>query len=421
MSSDRGTVALVPRTPLDPATQYRLTVNWNAAVYDESGYGTSGYGGYFDFTTVAAPAPPPDLHACVAAPIGLVSSWRAEGDTTDVRGLNNASAAQVSFAPGRVGTGFQFAPGDFVDIAPSPTLENQQYTIEAWVRPDGPGPNDDTYGSVVIQKMLDVNTTAVSIWWSALDGRFTYVFGNASSAVVRSAHSFSTGDFHHVAATYDGVRFMLFVDGALEGEMALTANIEYGSGVSWSIGSTAAYFRSLGYPRTWNGIIDEVSIYNRALSQAEIQGIVDAAGFGKCVSQQVALIDFESLSDSVPFGSPFSTVYQGVTWSNWLTYAPYSPPYQPAGVNAIYTAVDSAGFTFSERVFLGAWFTRHPQYPGAIYFELYLHGSLVAVSGPLADTPPALTFLPSGYAGLVDEVRVRSANPGSWLMDNVTF
>ena len=48
-------------------------------------------------------------------------------------------------------------------------------------------------------------------------------------------------------------------------------------------------------------------------------------------------------------------------------------------------------------------------------------------SATLADTPPTLTFLPSGYGGLVDEVRVRSlgstivAAGSTWVMDDITF
>jgi hypothetical protein len=38
----------------------------------------------------------------------------------------------------------------------------------------------------------------------------------------------------------------------------------------------------------------------------------------------------------------------------------------------------------------------------------YPNGLLVGTSPTLSDTPPERTFLPSGYSGLVDEVRVRS-------------
>src|SRR5262249_41636546 len=57
----------------------------------------------------------------------------------------------------------------------------------------------------------------------------------------------------------------------------------------------------------------------------------------------------------------------------------------------------------------------------------YRSGSLVATSGVLAQTQPHLTFLPSGYNGLVDEVRVialgtsMTAAGSPWIMDDVSF
>jgi hypothetical protein len=56
-----------------------------------------------------------------------------------------------------------------------------------------------------------------------------------------------------------------------------------------------------------------------------------------------------------------------------------------------------------------------------------LDGVLVHTSAILADTPPTLTFLPSGYAGQVDEVRVRSlggsmtTQGSAWVIDDITF
>lgn len=66
-----------------------------------------------------------------------------------------------------------------------------------------------------------------------------------------------------------------------------------------------------------------------------------------------------------------------------------------------------------------------------IYFELYDNGALVHTSADLNSS--ALTFLASGYSGLVDEVRVLTvANGGTsgslmrsggsaWIMDDVTL
>lgn len=155
------------------------------------------------------------------------------------------------------------------------------------------------------------------------------------------------------------------------------------------------------------------------------------------------VIDFEDQPD-VMGGGPFPVSYQGVTWTadHWLQYAPYEPNgYDPDGVNAIYAADVSHGpdsfssFTFPDQVFVGASFSAplifDPRFISRLFFELYDNGSLVHTSADLGSG--ALTFLPSGYGGLVDEVRVVTLRNGgtqgslmtpggsAWIMDNVTF
>ena len=139
------------------------------------------------------------------------------------------------------------------------------------------------------------------------------------------------------------------------------------------------------------------------------------------------VVDFEDQPDTIDLETPFPSSYWGIMWTNWLHAAPYAAPFQPDGINAVYAAVDGATLTFSERVFVGAEFSRYTVGTGDVYFELYHQGQLVATSALLADTAPQRTFLPSGYAGLVDEVRVRSLDGSmtptgsAWVMDNLTF
>jgi hypothetical protein len=82
---------------------------------------------------------------------------------------------------------------------------------------------------------------------------------------------------------------------------------------------------------------------------------------------------------------------------------------------------------FPARAFAGAYFSRLTGATGNLFFELYSSGALVATSSIFAQTNETRTFLPSGYSGLVDEVRVRAlgnsmTGAGSpWIMDDVTF
>src|SRR5205085_64176 len=81
---------------------------------------------------------------CAQRPSSMVSWWQGDGNISDFLGANNPSASNaVSFVSGKVGTGFTFGSGGYIDIPASVSLASQRYTIQAWVRPDGPGTNRD--------------------------------------------------------------------------------------------------------------------------------------------------------------------------------------------------------------------------------------------------------------------------------------
>jgi len=83
---------------------------------------------------------------------------------------------------------------------------------------------------------------------------------------LRSPDFIPSGIFFHLAYTYDGTRMRLYVDGILKAEESKTGNIIYDD-VNWP------YVQISGYAperALFNGTIDEVRIYNRALSGQEI-------------------------------------------------------------------------------------------------------------------------------------------------------
>src|SRR5262249_37373024 len=82
--------------------------------------------------------------------------------------------------------------------------------------------------------------------------------------------------WYHGAITYDGATLNLYLNGVLEATKT-TAPINT---VPETNGLTIGY-RPLQNIR-WQGQLDEVEIFNRALSQAEIQAIYNAGGAGKC-------------------------------------------------------------------------------------------------------------------------------------------
>jgi hypothetical protein len=209
---------------------------------------------------------------------GLVAWWRAEGDCVDVVdgivGLNQ----NVTFAPGKVGQAFVFADGaSSIAVPPSSTLDIAGaggLTIECWIRPDAfalAGP-----GAPIVE--WDAGATNYLQFWAGRRLFANVVDGSGASYSIQSAAGvLDTNHWQHIAFTYDtgsGVAAIY-----LNGNVAASNNIgsvqlqtSCGVNIGWSA-STSNFF---------GGMMDELSIYDRALSPAEIGAVFNAEYDGKC-------------------------------------------------------------------------------------------------------------------------------------------
>src|SRR5205807_4817584 len=99
-----------------------------------------------------------------------------------------------------------------------------------------------------------------------------------------SAATVNDNVVHHVAVTYDGTTEILYLDGANVGSSAHT-QVSYGSFYKYQLGTGLT---GGGWPSgngTWlnfNGLIDEVELFNRALTSTEVQTLFNQGSLGKC-------------------------------------------------------------------------------------------------------------------------------------------
>jgi hypothetical protein len=135
---------------------------------------------------------------------------------------------------------------DYVGLASQPTLSGS-FTIATWVKPG------DSAGAQVI---FDNNQTRIRKRSDAYEARIRRSDDTLLTLV--STTPSASGTWAFVASTWDGSTFRLYVDqGAAEAS---------GSATSLSPTQTSA---QIGSP--FSGVIDEFRIYNRALSQSEIE------------------------------------------------------------------------------------------------------------------------------------------------------
>src|SRR5579859_5627959 len=232
---------------------------------------------------------PENTLSCVPPPPGLVGWWPGEGNADDVIGGDNGTLeGGATFAPGKVGQGFRFdGTNGYVQIPDSAALKPTNVTVEAWVWLDPSLPSGRGGEQIVFKK----NTW--SAWFEGYsllketidngDGtfsdRFQFCISRYGDQVIINSQTIAQrGVWYHVAATYDGNRSVLYVNGVAEASATAGFALDYDT--------TPVFIGTSGtwppYLSMFGGIIDEVSIYNRALSANEIAAIYNAGSGGKC-------------------------------------------------------------------------------------------------------------------------------------------
>jgi hypothetical protein len=202
----------------------------------------------------------------------LVSWWRAEGNADDVIGSNEGSAsANVRFVQARtIGSAFGTA-GGVVQVPDSDTLRPSIVTIEALFSGAAPGPN-----KYLVSKSRTSAGASYALLTTSTGALAFAVTADGGTVVTSPAADLSIwdGNFHAVAGTYDGQRVRLYIDGQEVGSgTPATGPIQYGT--THSAGKLLiGDFSDTPSAANFNGSIDEIKIYNTALSAQDIRNNV---------------------------------------------------------------------------------------------------------------------------------------------------
>ena len=210
---------------------------------------------------------------------GLISHWKADGDPTDsVDGNNGTLLNGTTFGTGIKGQAFSFdGNNDYVRIPDSPNLNPSNVTVGFWFNSNV---NLDANSSFVplllkINEGDNVGTTVRGYDFFYQGNNQTLYFGLPQStgnrALATTSLNISAGGWHHIAGTYDQNQMKLYFDGNLVGSSAASFPIAYtpapillGRGSHTFFGPSPFYF---------DGLLDDVVLYDRALSQTEIQSL----------------------------------------------------------------------------------------------------------------------------------------------------
>jgi len=178
--------------------------------------------------------------------------------------------------------------GDYVDCGDPPEFDiTDQITFTYWIQVRA----FDRDWNTVLSRGDDS-------WRSSRAGTNNFMeaaVGGTTGNYTYGVTPVDDGQWHHVAWVYDGAMNYLYVDGEVDATEESTGQI--------TVSSYPLYIgdNSQATGRFWNGLIDDLMIFNTALSQEEIQDIMQSSG------------------GSYPYASAPNPVDGGLHADTWVT------------------------------------------------------------------------------------------------------
>lgn len=238
-----------------------------------------------------------DSVGCIAPPSGLVAWYPADGNANDIVAGHYGVLSWINrvdgqlypadgqhgptFASGLVGQAFSFDGADSLVRAsddPVGAFGSAPFTVALWAKFDANSNFDNPKGGIGfvasddnrwvfwLQRLVEGgNGNALSFSYISSDGE--------AGPLVAFPWSPQPGQWYHLAVTREGTTFTLYLDGL----PVNSANVD----VTF-LANPARLSIGEGYDTFFNGLLDEIGIYNRALSPAEIQSIFNAGSYGEC-------------------------------------------------------------------------------------------------------------------------------------------
>ncbi|MAE63123.1 MAG: hypothetical protein CMJ18_02520, partial [Phycisphaeraceae bacterium] len=206
-------------------------------------------------------------------PLGppAVAHWRLDETTgyvaADSIGSNHGQVFGAAYwTVGQLLSALEFdGTNDYIEVPDNAVFHvTSALTVTAWIKADA-WPSGHRVAVILRKGEGNPNN-----WQFAVkDGRVTLYLDESDGDGVSADTVLNSGQWYHVAATWDGTTIKLFVDGA----------IDNGSGDARAApiltDDRAIYLGGRGGTDKHDGVLDDVRFYDRALSAAEIRVIYE--------------------------------------------------------------------------------------------------------------------------------------------------
>lgn len=202
---------------------------------------------------------------------GLVAWYPFNGNAVDEsNNTNNGNALGPTLVPDRTGnanSAYDFNGVDnYIEVPDHSSLRVRRITVTAWVNADYGQPMQILYKG-------DYNTGAGEAYSLDMTLRFSFKYNSncqAGSSWVTTPYNtpVSSGSWVFLASTYDGSVVRNYVNGTQVSVSPAGGLIDTCVGSGLRIG-----YQNSPIPNAFKGQIDDIAIYNRALSECELKHI----------------------------------------------------------------------------------------------------------------------------------------------------
>lgn len=200
---------------------------------------------------------------------GLAAWWKMDetGGSTAADSSTNGRTATITdgtFTGGYISNAIQFTTA--TSRATYTAQQSNRVTVAAWVR-------CDTTGGGSFPRIVDTPSYRFMFRFSSSDvnsvgfASYDSVNGDFDSG----AGTIGLGAWYHVAASYDRNNLVNPPTFYINGKKMTTTTLTAPSGTPPSLSGTGYIGNNSANTRNWNGLIDDLRIYNRVLSDVEIQ------------------------------------------------------------------------------------------------------------------------------------------------------
>ncbi len=184
--------------------------------------------------------------------------------------------------PGKVGQAFSFNGID-AEVRLGTSAGNfgtDDFSLEFWIQTSSTRAHESVLG-----KRPACNGDSTGLWDLRIsNGRLQMELmapGVTDYNTILATRQVNDGAFHHIAFVRQGTNGTLYIDGAFEATGSTPGVTYLNTSGNFVIGRSACV--GVDGTQYFTGLLDEITVYQQALSLAEVQAIYNAERSGKCV------------------------------------------------------------------------------------------------------------------------------------------